>query len=191
MAYRNTLSAGLLLAFFFIAPSSGAQSINSNWKQDMNSLLEKFMSCTASSTDTYSCSSFISESINKVYKVNGLYSDKSKRYLQLKEVAKNFEDASQWTLLGHAYDQKVLSDAQDLANANKAVVAAYKTADGVSHVALILPGEIQFSGTWNFKVPNSASFVLNDPSKSYVGKGLSYAFSRTMIKDVFLYVKKY
>ncbi len=191
MAYRNTLSAGLLLAFFFIASSSNAQSINSNWKQDMNSLLEKFTSCTGSSTDTYPCSSFISESINKVYKVSGLYSDKSKRYLQLKEMAKNFDDASQWTLLGHAYDQKVLTDAQDLANANKAVVAAYKTAEGVSHVALILPGEVQFSGTWNFKVPNSASFVLNDPSKSYVGKGLSYAFTRTMIKDVFLYVKKY
>lgn len=191
MANRNPLSAGLFLAFVLIVSSSTAQSINSNWKQDMNSLLEKFMACTGNGADTYGCSAFISESINKVYKVNGLYSDKSKRYLQLKEMAKNFDDASQWTQLGHAYDQKVLSDAQDLANANKAVVAAYRTADGVSHVALILPGEIQFSGTWNFKVPNSASFVLNDPSKSYVNKGLSYAFSRTMIKDVFLYVKKY
>ncbi len=191
MANRNSLSAGLILAFVFIVSSSNAQSINSNWKQDMNSLLEKFMTCTTSGSDNATCSAFISESINKVYKITGLYSDKSKRYLQLKEVAKNFDDASQWTPLGHAYDQKVLTDAQDLANAHKAVVAVYKTADGISHVALILPGEAQFSGTWNFKVPNSASFVLNDPSKSYVGKGLSYAFSRTMIKDVFLYVKKY
>lgn len=191
MANRNPLSAGLLLVLIIIVTSSNAQSINSNWKKDMSALLEKFMTCTSSGSDSYTCSAFISESINKVYKVNGLYSDKSKRYLQLKEIAKNFDDASQWTQLGHAYDQKVLSDAQDLANANKAVVAVYKTADGVSHIALILPGEIQFSGTWNFKVPNSASFVLNDPSKSYVGKGLSYAFSRTMIKDVFLYVKKY
>jgi hypothetical protein len=191
MANRNPLSAGLLLAFLFIVSSTNAQSINSNWKQDMNSLLEKFMTCTASGSDNATCSAFISESINKVYKINGLYSDKSKRYLQLKEVSKNFDDASQWTQLGHAYDQKVLTDAQDLANAHKAVVAVYRTAEGVSHVALILPGEIQFSGTWNFKVPNSASFVLNDPSKSYVGKGLSYAFSRTMIKDVLLYVKKY
>jgi hypothetical protein len=191
MANRNSLSVVLLLVVLSIVSSSNAQSINSNWKQDMNSLLEKFMSCTGSGSDTYTCSAFISESINKVYKVNGLYSDKSKRYLQLKEVAKNFDDASQWTPLGHAYDQKVLDEAQQLANAKKAVVAVYKTAKGVSHVALILPGEVQFSGTWNFKVPNSASFVLNDPSKSYVGKGLSYAFSRAMIKDVFLYVKKY
>jgi hypothetical protein len=120
MANRNTLSTGLLLTFFFVASASSAQSINSSWKTDINSLLEKFMSCTASSTDTYTCSSFISESINKVYKVGGLYSDKSKRYLQLKEVSPKFDDASQWTLLGHAYDQKVLNDAQDLANANKA-----------------------------------------------------------------------
>ena len=72
MANRNSLSAGLLLSFLFIVSSSNAQNINSNWKQDMNSLLEKFMSCTASGTDTYTCSAFISESINKVYKVNGL-----------------------------------------------------------------------------------------------------------------------
>jgi hypothetical protein len=191
MANRNTLSTGLFLTLLFVSSSAYSQSINSNWKQDMNALLEKYLSCASSSTDTYPCSSFITESINKVYKVNGLYSDKSKRYLQLKEVSKNFDDAGQWTLLGHAYDQKVLSESQTLANANKAVVAVYKTAEGASHVALILPGEEQFSGTWNFKVPNSASFVLNDPTKSYVGKGLSYAFSRTMIKDVVLYVKKY
>lgn len=191
MANRNSLSVGLLLSLIIIVSSSNAQSINSNWQQDLNSLLEKFVSCTNEGAESYSCSSFISESINKVYKINGLYSDKSKRFLQLNEIAKTIDDAAKWTPLGHAYEQKVLDQAQELANANKAVVAVYKTAEGVGHVALILPGEVQFSGTWNFKVPNSASFPLSDPSKAYVGKGLSYAFSRAMIKDVFLYVKKY
>ena len=150
------------------------------------------MSCTSSSSDTYPCSTFITESVAKVYKLDGaLYSEKSKRYLQLKEVSQQLTESGQWSVLGHAYDQKALTEAQSLANAKKAVIAVYATADGVAHVAVILPGELQYSGTWGFQVPNSASFVLNDPSKSYVGKGLSYAFARNMIKDVTLYSRKY
>src|SRR5688572_28687141 len=148
MANRNTLLAGvcLALASLTVSPASTAQNISPTWKQDIKKLLEKYVACTsASPTDTYACSAFISESLNKIYKINGLYSDKSKRYLQLKELAVKFEDPTQWTLLGHAYDQKVLDESQSLANANKAVVAVYKTAEGVSHVAIILPGEVQFS----------------------------------------------
>jgi hypothetical protein len=189
---KNLALRSLLITILFITvTSSYSQSINANWNKDLTALLEKFMTCTGSGTEAYACSSFISESIAKTYKVNGLYSDKTKQYLQMKEIGKLVSDPAQWTLLGHAYDQKILTDAQDLANAHKAVIAVYTTAEGASHIALILPGEVQASGSWGFKVPNSASFVLNDPSKSYVGKGLSYAFTRNMIKDVNLYVKKY
>jgi hypothetical protein len=177
--------------FIFTASSSFSQSINANWNKDLTALLDKFMTCASSGTDTHPCSSFISESIAKTYKISGLYSDKTKQYLQLNETVKQIADPTKWTLLGHAYDQKILADAQQLANDHKAVIAIYTTPEGVSHIALVLPGELQASGSWGFKVPNSASFVLNEPSKSYVGKGLSYAFTRSMIKDVVLYVKKY
>jgi hypothetical protein len=187
----RTLTSLFVAAFIFTGSSSYSQSINANWNKDLTALLEKFISCTGASTDTYPCSSFTSESIAKTYKISGLYSDKTKQYLPLKETAKQISDPTKWTLLGHAYDQKILTDAQEFANDHKAVIAIYTTPDGVSHIALILPGELQVSGSWGFKVPNSASFVLNEPSKSYVGKGLSYAFTRNMIKDVMLYVKKY
>jgi len=186
------LAALTVLASAMINFSTHGQSLNANWQKDLTTLLDQFMSCTSSSSDTYPCSTFITESVAKVYKLDGaLYSEKSKRYLQLKEVSQQLTESGQWSVLGHAYDQKALTEAQSLANAKKAVIAVYATADGVAHVAVILPGELQYSGTWGFQVPNSASFVLNDPSKSYVGKGLSYAFARNMIKDVTLYSRKY
>jgi len=186
------LAALTVLASAMITFSTHGQSLNANWQKDLTVLLDQFMSCTGSSSDTYSCSALITESVAKVYKLDGaLYSEKSKRYLQLKEVSQQLTESGQWTVLGHAYEQKTLTEAQSLANARKAVIAVYATTDGVAHVAVIRPGELQYSGTWGFQVPNSASFVLNDPSKSYVGKGLSYAFARNMIKDVTLYAKKY
>lgn len=188
----NLVVVSLTLAFFLTLNVSSGQSINPNWKKEMNTLLEQFLSCTSASPDNnYDCSSYISESLAKIYKIGNIYNDKAKRYKLMNEIAPGIEESSQWTLIGNAYEQQTLDQAQTLANANKAVVAVYKTTEGVKHIAVVLPGELQFSGTWGFKVPNSASFVLSEPSKSYVEKGLSYAFTRSMIKDVKLYSKNY
>lgn len=181
----------ILIALVTSLTTTYGQSLNPNWKTDVTKLMDQFVDCASGTTENQVCSSFVGESVAKVYKVNALYSDKAKRYLMFNEMLKQFSESSQWTVLGHAYDQKALVTAQERANANKAVVAVYTTDEGIKHVALILPGELQFSGTWGFEVPNSASFVLNDPSKSYVSKQLSYAFARNMIKDVTLYCKNY
>lgn len=171
--------------------SSYGQSLNENWEEDLANSMTQFMNCATTSSDKSQCSSFISESLAKVYKVNAFYSDKLKRHLHIYEISKSMIDGGQWTLLGHAYEQKALNEAQQNANANKAVIAVYTTASGGKHIALILPGKLDYSGSWGFNVPNSASFFFDDPSKSYVGKGLSYAFSKNMIKDVALYCRKY
>jgi len=171
--------------------SSYAQSLNENWEQDLANSMTQFMNCATTSPDKSQCSSFISESLAKVYKVNAFYSDKLKRHLQIYEISKSMIDGGSWTLLGYAYDQKALNEAQKCANASKAVIAVYTTTSGGKHIALILPGKLDYSGSWGFNVPNSASFFFDDPSKSYVGKGLSYAFAKNMIKDVALYCRKY
>lgn len=171
--------------------SSFGQSLNENWEQDLASSMTQFMNCTTTSPDKSQCSSFISESLAKVYRVNAFYSDKLKRHLKIYEISKSMIDGGSWTLLGHAYDQKALNEAQKCANASKAVIAVYTTTSGGKHIALILPGKLDYSGSWGFNVPNSASFFFDDPAKSYVGKGLSYAFAKNMIKDVALYCRKY
>lgn len=174
-----------------LCSTSFGQSLNENWKQDLSKSLEQFLQCTNTTGEKYQCSGFIGESIAKVYKTNAFFSEKLSRFLRINEIPKSLVENDQWTPLGRAYEQDALVEAQKQANASKAVIAVYTTANGIGHIALILPGKLQYSGSWGFNVPNAASFVFNDTSKSFVDKGLSYAFSKNMIKDVVLYSRKY
>lgn len=88
-------------------------------------------------------------------------------------------------------DQEILNKAQSLANAKKAVVAIYQNAVGAGHLVLVIPGEVQQSGSWGLQVPNVASFFLPEPERSFVDKGLSYAFTKNMIRDIAIYVRNY
>ena len=183
---------GICLTFLAIIASSlsNAQSNSQNWRKDLEGSLQKFIECTNSAGEKYECSSFIGEAMAKVYKTDAFYSQKLNRYLRINEISKSMVENGQWNQLGFAYDQEALTEAQKQANANKAVIAVYATSSGIAHIAVILPGKLQYSGSWGFHVPNAASFLFNDSEKSFVDKGLSYAFSKSMIKDVVLYSKK-
>jgi hypothetical protein len=58
-------------------------------------------------------------------------------------------------------------------------------------VVVITPGELRASGSWGLNVPAAASFFPADPLKSFVDKGLSFAFAKNMLKDVMIYGRKY
>lgn len=166
---------------------SYGQTLNKNWKEDLTSMLEEFQSCATNESDKAPCSSFITESINVVYPLNSLHLEASAGTVAM---LSSHKQNTQWTILGKAYQQDALTRAQDLANDQRAVIAVYQLPGGdVLHMALILPGNLSFSGSWGFSVPNSASFFLATPEKSFVEKGLSYSFAKSMIKDVTLYVR--
>ena len=189
-AMNARLPVSLILAMLFFCGASSAQTLNQNWKRDLEASLQQFINCTNSKGEKYQCSSFIGESISKVYKTNAFFSEKLSRYLWINEIPKSFSENGQWKEIGRAYDQKALKLAQDQANAAKPVIAVYVTTSGIGHIAVILPGKLQYSGSWGFDVPNAASFLFNDSEKSFVDKGLSYAFTKNMIKDVILYSMK-
>ena len=170
--------------------SSYSQSLNLNWSSELDSSLEKFKNCQDEESEI-SCQQFPGRSLDTVYDLDDFYKKTEKRYLSSYEISELLKDNSRWSRLGHAYEPDILKQAQDNANAKKAVVAVYMNEAGEGHMALILPGELQPSGSWGLNVPNSASFFSKDPSKSYVNKGLSYAFSKKLIKDVLLYTRKY
>jgi hypothetical protein len=94
----------------------------------------------------------------------------------------------QWTLLGSASSQAALDRAQTYANLNTPVIAVY-ISDPHGHVAVVLPGSLEYSGHWNLHVPNSASEFLNRPHKSYVGLRLSNAFQASDLPKVKLYTR--
>lgn len=174
------------------ATLSFGQSINNNWKQDLNKELELLRACDDSqSTGVSPCNKFMGGALKTLYNVDDFYSKSSGRYMLTAEIAAFLKNSDKWTLLGPGYEQKALNEAQNYANAKKAAIAIYVNEEGIGHVAIIAPGDLRLSGTWGFQVPNSVSFFPSDKSKSYVDKSLSYAFAGTQIKSVLIYGRKY
>ncbi len=180
----------LLLVCLLWSSISFGQTINNNWEKDLTKSLEEFIECAKSSKDKSTCGATVGQSLSTVYRQDAFFSQKLNRFLVSNEISKIVEGSDRWKLMGYAYDQKVLDQAQQVANANKPVIAVYRM-NGSAHVVLILPGTIHYSGSWGFSVPNSASFSYIDPDKSYVGKGLSYGFAKSMMKDITLYKMTY
>lgn len=189
-SFRKT-PLNFFLLFILLAPglvtSIQAQSVNSQWRQELANALEEFVKCRESGA----CTNYVGESLRRVYNVNDFYSSAEKRYLRSSEISDLIKENDKWTLLGRSFEQTALEEAQKHANAKKAVVAVYRSESGLGHVVLIVPGSLTPSGSWGLKVPNAASFPASDPEKSFVDKGLSFAFTKSMMKDVFLYVRNY
>jgi hypothetical protein len=174
----------IIVAVILLFGLAQAQAQNENWKEDLASDLQAFISCATATNDRTRCTTFVESSITRVFKLETPNSESTGSIIPV-----SFANNDQWSRLGKAYEQAVLNSAQEMANNHRAVVAVLEGPGGeMMHLALILPGALRFSGTWGFNVPNSASFFLTAPEKSYTEKGLSYAFTRNMVKDVTLYV---
>ncbi|MEM8568543.1 MAG: hypothetical protein AAGF85_18950 [Bacteroidota bacterium] len=163
-----------------------AQTITSNWQNKLETALSDFKSCMAQN-DNISCKSAVGESIKSIYNINDFYNN---GHATAMEIANAIDNKTTWKKLGQAYNQEVLTQAQELANSKKPVLAVYKGEDGITaHVVMILPGELQPSGSWNLRVPTVASFFTHEPEKSFVDKSLAYAFSKTMLLRIELYAR--
>jgi hypothetical protein len=177
---RPTLFFALLFVLFAAAPQSFTQPTppDPEWKKDVEKMLTEFMSCSSPIDDISPCNVFLVRALNRVYGVRDFEKPGAPGGAMTANEIANFVESStdKWTLLGKAGDQKTLNQAQGYTNLKKAVIAVLR-GNPHGHVALIIPGEQTFSGNWQLNVPNSASFFLNKPEKSYVGKGLSFAFS--------------
>lgn len=166
------------------------QSVNPNWKHELKGNLDKFLQCTAGG-ERAGCTNFVGESLKVVYKVDDFYNKATGRYMTASEITEYLRTSRSWSSLGLSYDQQVLDRAAEQANANRAVVAVYNNAAGIGHIVLITPGDMTASGSWGLKVPAAASFLTTEPAKSFTDKALSFAFSKQMLKDVTIYVRKY
>jgi len=171
----------LCLTLVLAAEIAGGQTLNPNWNAELKASLQEFLGCKEN------CNRYVGQSLNTVYKVNDFYSAKLNRYMVVSEIAAFLKASDKWTLLGPAYDQKTLTTAQEHANAKKAVVAVYLNPEGFGNVVIITPGELQPSGSWGLRVPNAASFFASQPDKSFVDKGLSFAFGKNLMKDILIY----
>ena len=180
----------LLISVAFVNVSY-AQTVNPNWKQDLATSLDKFLKCSPAAGDDNACNGYVGESLYTVYRLKDFLSPKTGKYMTVNEIAATLKGSDKWAAVGHAYDQQALTQAQTESNNKKAVVALYLNPAGIGHVVLIVPGELENSGSWGLKVPNSASFLLSEPSKSYSEKPLSFALGKNLMKDIVIYTRKY
>ena len=181
-----------IITFIFILSVSYTycQTISKNWEKDLNDLMAEFKSCNQDKRMAINhCHQYFGKALHSIYQVNDFYSENLKRYRVVNEIAHFLDSNEKWKLMGKCYDQKTLTEAQDLANAGKAVVAIYLDEEGLGHLSIILPGKLKISGTWGLNVPNSSSFFSVNPEKSYINKALSYAFMRSQITKVKLYAR--
>lgn len=182
----------LIILFSLSCFIANAQSLNKNWKQELNSALSEFQSCNNTPVNGINpCNEYLGKSLKIVYNQNDFYNENAGRYMIVSEMADHLESSGQWVEMGTVFDQGILKQAQEKANAGKAVVALYINANGLGHISLILPGQMHTSATWSLQVPNSSSFFTVKPEDAYVGKGLSYAFNKSQAVKVKLYSKKY
>ncbi len=180
----------LSIVLLVISANLFGQGINQNWSSELEKAVNDFKSCKSSSnSEVNPCSKFIGESVKTVYKVNDFYSDELGRYLTGTEIVTFLGSSTTWTKLGPVYEQANLDKAQELANSGKAVLAVYMGEDQLGHVSIILPGDLTASGSWGLKVPNSASFFMHSPQRSFLNKALSYAFTRNMIRNVTIFIR--
>jgi hypothetical protein len=189
-ATTSSMNAFLCLILAFLAAPTFAQRLNPEWKPELESALEQFSACQNSPGST-TCNNYLGESLKKVYRIDDFYSQESGRYLVATEIAAFLKKSDSWTVLGHSYEQKALTAAQEFANSKRAVVAVYMNDEGIGHVVVITPGHLVPSGSWGLSVPNVVSFFPSQPNKSFVDKGLSFDFGKNLMKDILIYGRNY
>ncbi len=165
---------------FFLLSITGT-SYNSDIKDELEKTYSAFVECSSQSETA--CESFTYQALGQVYQEQSFFDiNTNDKFYQL------LKDGGNWEELGQAYNQEVLRKAQEKANAGKAVVAVYTNKnDQPLHVAVILPGDLNQSGSWGLIVPNSASFPDFDPDHAFVNKPLSYAFEKRNLLSIKIY----
>lgn len=173
---RNWLGRIILLSLGMILSTTCALSAISGWEKRLEQRLAEFQSCKEQSDDASPCNRFTGRALAETYGVDDFKDPTNAgQYLSANLMETYVATSKNWVLLGNGDDQKALNEAALAANQGRAVIAV-KMGDEHGHVALVLPGELSRSSTWNLNVPNSACFFLGKPTQSYVGDKLSKAF---------------
>ena len=164
-------------------------AIAGKWRGDLEDTLREVVRSPHLETSS-PCNIFLAQALKLLFGITDFdFPGLPGQFLDANDIAKYVSShPEQWTFLGIASDQIVLERAATYANLNRPVIAVYVAAPH-GHVAVVLPGTLQYSGHWKLHVPNSASVFLNRPSKSYVGLTLSNAFQAAHMPKVKLYAR--
>lgn len=141
------------------------------------SRLGQFLKCETNNplNDQSPCNTFASRGLEAIYGVKDFKSGETTHQTASQMWNTVNGPGSKWMKLGAVFDEQNNLCAQSMANAGWPVIALLN-ASGHGHVALVIPGEPQRSGSWGMLTVNSASFFLDKPASVYLNKPLNNAF---------------
>lgn len=141
----------------------------------LETILEEYESCRANSESVKDCKNFVSRAICEYNGIDDFL--KNGEYVDYHEVFTILVDKWKWKTLGYATEQRVLSEAQNLANKGVPVVAV-NVEDKHKLPVLITKGELVKSAKWKLDVPNCAAFFPFNGPTSFINKSINYAWSK-------------
>ena len=178
----------LVFVLSIISTSVFAQS--QLWKNSLNQTLSEFKSCMASE-GKLQCDGYTSKAIREVYNIKEFKNKADQSDMSPYEIQQYASKSTEWVKLGPAYNSETLRKAQQLSNEGKAVIVVLEDElPSNVHVSVILPGELQSSGSWGMRVPSVSAFFTHNPGNSFVDKSISYAYTKSMMLKLQVYAKK-
>lgn len=161
-------------------------TLPTNQEQFLSTTIAYFKQCKAESTNRNDCRNSITKMITEFYNI-GDFRAKDGGFVIYDSIQPIVKRSNDWVKLGAASNQEVLDKAQQAANKGKATLAI-DVSETYGQVAMIIPGKLTKSGSWNLQVPNAAALVNYDAEKSFMDKSLAYAFKSA--ENIVLYSKK-
>ena len=156
------------------------------WLENYSDIVNQQFICTSASpiNDRSPCNYFVANVLYIGFELSDFINNDN--VMSAEQIFNYVRSEQQWKLLGSADQQAALEIAQSKANLGYPVIAVEN-----SHIAIIVPGQMSRSSSWKLNVPNSASFMLDDVSRSYSSKPLSFAWKSTDKYKIQLYWREF
>jgi hypothetical protein len=140
--------------------------------KDLEESLAEFIACKNAATESHACKEYTALAISKYYGYD--LKDTDNVYLPYDEILAHVSASNDWIELGLANDQSVLNTAQK--NANKGIGTIALSIKSNS-IAIVINGKLSHSNSLNLDCPSVTVFRPRKFNKSFVGKGINYAWS--------------
>ncbi len=140
---------------------------------DIETLVVAYKQCKTHASNPNDCKEYAAMAFGKYYGFNFIGAGNT--FLAYDKLHAAITMSNQWDELGNATDQDVLDKAQENANAGIPTIAV--STEGSKTVAIVVKGEKSHSNSLGLDCPSVAVFRPRKHNKSFVGKGINYAWS--------------